>query len=278
MNLTSFFRTLFYRLPPRFRFLARRLIFLPIDFLERITGRRPPMVPPRGLIFTGSGDFVKSGNELVRRFIQLGGLKPGDRFLDVGCGIGRVAIPLTHFLNSEGRYEGFDPIELGVNFCRKTITPHYPNFNFQYTPLKNDLYRNSGASASKFRFPFAENEFDFICVNSVFTHMVEAEVVQYLDEISRVLKPGGTCYASFFLLDDEALRTIEPVFSFPFKVGNHFLMDEKVESANVAFEAAWLANQLIVRGLKTLEKWPGFWPGREPGKHLDFQDVWLFSK
>lgn len=276
--LTSFSRTLFYRLPPKFRFLARRLIFLPIDFFEKITGRRPPMVPPRGLIFTGSGDFVKSGNELVRRFVELGGLKPDDRFLDVGCGIGRVAIPLTRFLNENGRYEGFDPIELGVRFCRKTITPHYPNFNFQYTPLKNDLYRNSGASASKFRFPFDENVFDFICVNSVFTHMVESEMLNYLDEISRVLRPGGVCYASFFLLDDEARRTMEPVFSFPFKVGNHFLMDEKVESANVAFEADWLANELIMRGLKTLEKWPGFWPGREPKKHLDFQDVLLISK
>ena len=46
-------RQIYYTLPPRFRFLARRLYFLPLDIYEQLSGKRPPMTPPRGMIFIG---------------------------------------------------------------------------------------------------------------------------------------------------------------------------------------------------------------------------------
>ena len=54
---------------------------------------------------------------MLKQFIDLGGLKPEHRVLDIGSGIGRVAIPLTEYLNEKGSYEGFDVVELGVNWC-----------------------------------------------------------------------------------------------------------------------------------------------------------------
>ena len=35
-------------------------------------------------------------------------LSPDHRVLDIGCGTGRMAIPLTSFLSKKGSYEGFD--------------------------------------------------------------------------------------------------------------------------------------------------------------------------
>lgn len=44
---------------------------------------------------------------------------------------------------------------------------------------------------------------------SVFTHLLPDEVDNYLSEISRVLKPGGRCLCTYFLLNEESLSLIE---------------------------------------------------------------------
>lgn len=85
-----------------------------MDAVESARGKRPPMIPPRRKIFTGSGDFLQTGQEFLRYFKDLGHLKPNHRVLDVGSGIGRMAIPLTSYLNHEGSYEGFDIVPMGV--------------------------------------------------------------------------------------------------------------------------------------------------------------------
>lgn len=50
----------------------------------------------------------RDGEQFLQYFIELGGLKPSDRVLDVGCGIGRLAIPLTQYLDARGGYAGLD--------------------------------------------------------------------------------------------------------------------------------------------------------------------------
>src|SRR5207244_396487 len=58
--------------------------------------------------------------------------------------------------------------------------------------------------AADYTFPYADATFDFVCLTSVFTHLLPEEVARYLDEIRRVLRPGGRCLATYFILDDEA--------------------------------------------------------------------------
>jgi len=59
------------------------------------------------------------GRLFLPHLIELGELKPTHTVLDVGCGIGRVAIPLTKFL-SEGMYYGFDIVPSAITRCQKT--------------------------------------------------------------------------------------------------------------------------------------------------------------
>lgn len=172
-------------------------------------GRRGPMVPPARLSrFVGSGDFREIGEVYLRCFIELGGLRPTDRVLDVGCGIGRMAVPLTGHLTT-GSYDGFDIVPVAIKWCARHITPRYPSFRFHLADLCNTAYHPEGRyRAADYRFPFADASFDFVLLVSVLTHLLPREATNYLHEVTRVLRPGGRCFMTWFLLDEESLQQI----------------------------------------------------------------------
>ncbi len=274
-------RKLYYTLPPAWRFLARRLYYLPVDLYEGLSGRRGPMTPPRGLVYTGSGDFRAQGKKMREYFVELAGLQPHHRVLDVGSGIGRIAVPLTEYLDERGSYEGFDVVELGVRWCEKAISSRYPNFQFTYVDLDNGLYRSGGNNAAEFRFPYADEDFDFVILTSVFTHMLPDEVANYLHEIARVLRPGGRCFATFFLWNEKAARLSQanPHFNFPYDRDHYRLMDEQVQAANVAYEESYLEEHMIrPAGLEVENRYYGYWPGRDKKASKDFQDILILAR
>ena len=78
------------------------------------------MEPPKGKIFVGSGDFISQEKNTLELFKEYGNLLPEHTVLDIGSGIGRMAVPLTSYLNNTSQYEGFDIVAEGVNWCKKT--------------------------------------------------------------------------------------------------------------------------------------------------------------
>ncbi|MBK9016811.1 MAG: class I SAM-dependent methyltransferase [Saprospiraceae bacterium] len=269
-------RKLFYTMPPAWRFAVRRLYYLPLDTWEAVTGQRNNLMPPRGMIYTGSGDFRRSGEQSVANFREFCGLEPSHSVLDIGSGIGRIALPLTRFLGENGCYEGFDVVKKGVDWCQQHITTRFPNFRFQYISLKNDLYRSDGDKASGFRFPYDDGSFDFAIANSVFTHMLPDEVDNYLGELHRVLRTGGVCYLTFFLFDE---KTAWPEgFGFPHNYGYYRLMDDVVKSANVAFEEKHLRSMASNQGFEVHQLLYGYWRGLPKVGCKDFQDIVVLKK
>src|SRR3989337_2008959 len=61
--------------------------------------------------------FNQIGYEFVKHFINQCGLKPEETVLDIGCGCGRMARPLSQYLE-KGRYEGIDIVPLMINWCQ----------------------------------------------------------------------------------------------------------------------------------------------------------------
>ncbi len=274
-------RNLYYWLSPKHRFLARRLFYLPSDLLSKFKPVSSKIQPPKGMIFTGSGDFVKQGESFLKLFIDYGGLKPDDYVLDIGSGIGRMAIPLTNYLSPNARYEGFDIVKKGVDWCKKEITSSFPNFTFTHIDLKNSLYNLSTATeASDFRFPYNDKYFDFAFLISVFTHMLPADVENYFKEISRVLKPEGICFVTFFISTDSLNeRTkLNEKFRFDYDMGNYYLMDKKVPEANVAYKLDYLQEIIRNYGFELKSMHLGFWSGRSKSESLDFQDILILKK
>jgi len=238
-------------------------------------------VPPSELQFVGDGDFVQIGNEFLNHFITLGQLRQNERVLDVGCGVGRMAVPLTQYLTSGGRYEGFDIVEDGILWCQKKVTPHYPNFRFRFVDVRNPAYNPTGSlNPVTFGFPYKDASFDFAFLTSVFTHMLPAEVDHYLSEISRVLKGDGRAFVTFFVLCEESLTSMKAGSShldFKYNLGGCRTTNAEIPEAAVAYEEGVLRESFLRRGLTIIEPiHRGAWSGRPD--FVSYQDIVLASR
>jgi SAM-dependent methyltransferase len=179
----------------------------------RLFGQRAGFVPPTDMMFDGPEsyrEFKENGEEFLRIYIDHCQLKPDEKMLDVGSGMGRKTLPLISYLTDVGRYEGMDIVKAGVDWCTARYSSRYPNFKFQTIDVYNQHYNPTGTCrASAYKFPFADQTFDFAVLNSVFTHMMPDEVENYIFEVARVLKTGQRCLISWFLLNDESVALIE---------------------------------------------------------------------
>ena len=197
------------------------------------------MIPPKSLSFVGDGDFTDVGNLFKQYFIDLADLRPDERVLDVGCGIGRMAVPLTDYLSQEGEYWGFDIKKKGIDWCQTNISSQYANFHFQHIDVYNKNYNRKGKlRAEDFRFPFEDGYFDFVFLTSVFTHMLPSDLENYLSEISRVLKPGGRCLITFFILNEESrnlIRSGRTTLDFKYEVEECLTVDDNNPEVAIAY-------------------------------------------
>ena len=275
-------RNFYYWLSPNLRLFIRRVYFFPSDLYSKRMRKKNQLIPPKGLIFIGGGDFKTIGSMYLNRFIELGKFKPDHRVLDIGCGIGRIAIPLTTYLNSYGSYEGFDIVKIGIDWCQKKITPKFPNFRFKYISLRNKLYTSENENlARNFIFPYKDQDFDFIILTSVFTHMLPEDMENYLKEIYRVLKPSGKCYVTFFLLNNTSKIAMvnNDELNFTHIHGYFRTHKKQLKEANVAYEESYLINNYLKTAHFEVDKiFYGYWSGRSREKTLDFQDSIILSK
>lgn len=244
------------------------------DARDRLSGRTDALVPPRRLDFVGHSDFVATGDEFLDHLRTYAGLQPGSRILDAGCGIGRMARPLTRFLADEGAYAGFDPNAAGIAWCRERYA-RFANFTFTRADLFNARYHPEGTqSASEFRFPAEDASFDVVLMASVLTHLLPEECEHYVAESERVLRPGGRLLATFFVLDDESRGLIaddRSGLAFPDAQEAVAVIDEAVPEEAVAYGADWIGEVLAAHGLTHRGTHPGSWCGR--AEHVSFQDL-----
>lgn len=237
-----------------------------VDALEALVDPRVRRgnVPPwslRGYV-GAAASFQDVGVEFAGYLRDLAGLNAHESLLDYGCGVGRMALPLTSWLR--GSYLGVDVDLRCINWCVHHITPTHPNFRFVRLDIRNARYNPRGRiEPLDVRLPLETA--DVVVAASVFTHLRMADTVHLLGELGRVATRG---LISAYVLDTEDPRL--PVRDGPARYANTEVPEEMV-----GYEREWFENALRAAGFDSIACLPGRWRG---GNGPTEQDLFVVSK
>ena len=218
-----------------------------------------PTIHPVGTCHTG-----KAGLQQLS-LLQFYGLRPDSDMLEIGCGIGRLVQTLGPWLD-EGTYEGFDISPAAIDWLNENYAPLLPNFHFGLMDVRNDRYRpRAGGRADKAGFPYADDQFDFACSFSVFTHMQLPDIRNYLAELARVLRPGARALMTFYMITDEdATAELKGFGPFAPLGDGVFSATPELPERAIGFDRDLLLSVVGDAGLTAAEVVEGRWHGRNP--------------
>jgi SAM-dependent methyltransferase len=241
-------------------------------------------IPHHLVALTGAGPETLEpfGQAHIEKYRKYLGLFPEMTLMDLGCGIGRDAFQLLDYLQGPGQYIGVDVTRDSIVWCRKAITPKHPRFTFHHFDAYSELYNPFGGKTTMdCRLPAQDGTVDRIVLASVFTHLLEDEVLHYLREFRRVLKPGGMVYASFFLYTPEALEAAKSGGNTAWKATFECALGDGVYGNDpayprgaVAYTDAAMQRMLGAAGLRLARPYlKGWWSGLHGDQAEDGQDA-----
>jgi ubiquinone/menaquinone biosynthesis C-methylase UbiE len=147
--------------------------------------------------------------------VKIEGLSKDMIFLDLGCGIGRIAKWIAPLVKE---YYGVDFADKMIERA-KDIYQNYENIHFVV---------NNGIDLSLFE----DNKFDFVYVCLLFQHMGKETTLKYIDEVWRVLKDRGIFLANNIpkiekyncgLTREEVAEAMKGFLILDMKIDNHYM-------------------------------------------------------
>ena len=164
--------------------------------------------------------------------------------LDFGCGCGRIArrLALAGAPMPE-RYLGIDLHRGMVQWNTANLAPWLPGFSFIHHDVFNESFNPGQGKSRMDRLPAADGSVSLFVAWSVFTHLVQDQAEFYLDEVSRVLAPGGMMIATWFVFEKAYFPMMQDF--------QHALYINDIDPTNaVIFDRGWLLAALEQRGLR----------------------------
>ena len=160
------------------------------EFLEANPGFH---VPPKSLAFDAYATpdweyYHRSGTHYAEFLKEVMRKHTSDSeavaVMEWGCGPGRVIRHFPGLVSADATVCGSDYNPNSIAWCRE----HIEGVSFSTNELRPPLAHEDGS-------------FSFVYAISVFTHLSEDSCLEWMDEISRILRPGGVF---FFTTHSEA--------------------------------------------------------------------------
>jgi SAM-dependent methyltransferase len=261
----SFYQTVKRAVPLEWKLAFHKRKSLPRQLALRVSNRlsRQPPLPPSNLIFLVTGsespqwflDSGRSASEAIRETLAKHDLKieQFSSVLDFGCGVGRI---MRHWSGTRGpSWHGTDYNSQLIDWCRE----HLKFSQFNVNTLSGKL-------------PYADESFEFIYAYSVFTHLKEALQFFWIDELSRVLKPGG--YVYFTTHGNYYVKTLTPEEREQFQRGQPVVREQQESGSNfcAVFHPPGYVHETIAKNFTVVD----FIPGSDEGRSA--HDVHLIKK
>jgi SAM-dependent methyltransferase len=241
------------------------------DTLARILGWPFPELrdlPPNHLrIRVGTGNrmlnghivFLRAGDEMWLKFLSRQFCRSNSDIVELGCGCGRLARPLRDPPWAPwfaGTYVGVDIDSEMLDYCRS----HFPKdrFHFIRSPHKSTIYaldKSHDSQEAYTRFAIADEQSkDFVYSLSLYSHLLEDEVVQYTQESFRILRTGGIMFITFFCIEhvERGGR-----WTFQYRRGNAYIESMRYPEAAVAYEEAFMIDIVRKCGFREVTVVPG---------------------
>jgi ubiquinone/menaquinone biosynthesis C-methylase UbiE len=141
------------------------------------------------------GSFLDSGfRKLLQppaRIITDSGIKPGMRVLEIGCGSGAFTIDAARAAGQAGKVYALDIQDDMLSKLRAKLS----------RPENSEIRNVELIKKSAYDLPFEGNSLDIVFMVTVFQEIPDKQ--RALQEIKRVLKPGGILAVSEFLPDPD---------------------------------------------------------------------------
>ena len=174
--------------------------------------------------------------------------------VDIGSGCGRWAHWLRDYnfrgRTFTGRYIGVDIDAEAIAWCEQNFDAE--RFRFHHSSHASVSYNQAGEAASHYTVPEADGTVDLVVSNSLLTHVLEAELENYIKESYRLLKSGGAIMHSHFNLDYPP-ATYGTRHTFQHTIGNARVESKEQPEAAVAYRTDYLFKVCRAVGFKDCE-------------------------
>jgi SAM-dependent methyltransferase len=185
--------------------------------------------------------------------------------VDIGSGCGRTAHFLRDYTNTSekftGTYIGVDIDEEMLAWCSANFDA--PRFRFRLSTDGSASYNKNADGKKPYRIEEPDGIANFVFSLSLFTHLLEAEVRNYLEESFRLLRPGGFALHAVFCLDYPP-PTLGSRHTFSHRMGNAYVESLAQPEAAVAYTEEMLLSLAAEVGFveAKINHSPGGWQPR----------------
>ncbi len=235
---------------PAFAILSRGIDLTITPLARYLTGGQVLLPPSRFIARTGVGKwyvtphlrFILDGYTLLLYLFGNGYAGFDSTIVDIGSGVGKLAVPLlaasVHGRAFKGHFFGFDVDAEMIDWCQRNFPED--RFTFTHVDAMSKVYNPQGSDHPSLS-PCSGESIDLVFSNSLFSHLLPADIERYMRESYRVLRPSGKAFMSFFCIDDLLqLGALGNRWTFDHRMGDAYVENLEYPEAAVGYERSWM--------------------------------------